>query len=307
MTDYRNDSPVTVLSGGVGGARMARGFDAVCSRLTVIVNVGDDDLIHGVWVSPDLDTVMYTLAGVEGPEGWGLADDSFTVMDRLGELGGDIRFRIGDRDLATNLLRTTWRREGVPLSDITGRLTKAMGVRAHITPVSDDPIPTRVRSGKEWMPFQEYFVLRGHTDPVDEVRFEGADQSSPAPGVLAAIEAASTVVIAPSNPPLSIWPMLAVPGVRAALQAAPRVVAVSPLFGGAALKGPAADVLQALGLPAGNQGVAEAYEGLITDLIVDEADEDDALKTAAQIHAYPTRIAAPLEAARLARTILELA
>ena len=306
MTDYRNDSPIAVLSGGVGGARMARGFDAVCSRLTVVVNVGDDDRVHGVWVSPDLDTVMYTLAGVEGPHGWGVSDDSFTVMDRIDELGGDARFRIGDRDLATNLLRTAWRQEGMPLSEITHRLTSALGVRARITPVSDDPIPTRVRSGSEWMTFQEYFVLRRHADPVDEVRYEGAAESSPAPGVIDALREAATVVIAPSNPPLSIWPMLAVPGVRAALGAASRVVAVSPLFGGSALKGPAADVMCALGLSPGNQGVAEAYDGLITDLIIDEADAGEELATPARIHAHPTRVARPPAAAALAETILEL-
>ncbi|NNL71015.1 MAG: 2-phospho-L-lactate transferase [Acidimicrobiia bacterium] len=306
MTDYRNDSPIAVLSGGVGGARMTRGFAAICSRLTVVVNVGDDDLVHGVWVSPDLDTVMYSLAGMEGPHGWGVSEDSFTVMDRIDALGGDTRFRIGDRDLATNLLRTAWRQEGMPLSEITRRLTTALEVRAHVTPVSDDPIPTRVRSGNEWMAFQDYFVLRRHADPVDEVRYEGATASSPAPGVIEAIEGASVVVIAPSNPPLSIWPMLAVPGIRAAIQAAPRVVAVSPLFGGSALKGPAADVMRRLGLPPGNEGVAEAYDGLITDLIVDEADGGEELATPARVHAHPTRVARPQAAAALAKIILEL-
>jgi len=306
MSDYRNDLAIVALSGGVGGARLARGLNAVCTDLTVVVNVGDDEVIYGLSVSPDLDTVVYTLAGVEGQQGWGLADDSFDVMGHLGDLGLDNRFRIGDRDLATNLLRTAQLRRGVPLSSITADITSAMGVDARVLPATDDAVPTRVRSGNTWMPFQEYFVLRGSTDHVDELRYQGAEVAEAAPGVVEAIDRAEIVVIAPSNPPLSVWPILAIPPIRAALERASRVMAVSPLFGGKALKGPADRVMASLGLPAGNQGVADAYQGLLTDLIVDSDDADELLETDAVVHALDTRIAEPAAAARFARSLLEL-
>jgi LPPG:FO 2-phospho-L-lactate transferase len=306
MTDYRNDSPVALLAGGVGGARMARGLAAVCSNLTIIVNVGDDDTMHGVFVSPDLDTVMYTLAGIEGPQGWGQAGDTFEVMAHVGRLGADNRFRIGDRDLATNLVRTSWLREGLSLSEVTARLAAAFEITVQILPVTDQAVPTRVRSGIEWMTFQEYFVLGGAEDPVDELRYEGADRATPAPGVTTAIESAEMVVIAPSNPPLSVWPMLAIPAVRSAVERAGRVVAVSPLIGGRAVKGPADRVMASLGLPAGNQGVADAYTGLITHLVVDVGDAGESLATPAHIHALETRITAPEAAARLAAELLAL-
>jgi LPPG:FO 2-phospho-L-lactate transferase len=306
MTDYRNDSPVTLLAGGVGGARMARGLAAVCHDLTVIVNVGDDDTMHGVRVSPDLDTVMYTLAGVEGPEGWGRACDTFEVMEHVGRLGADNRFRIGDRDLATNLVRTSWLREGLTLSEVTSRLAAAFGVAARILPATDKKMPTRVRSGSEWMTFQEYFVLRRGADRVDELLYQGADDATPAPGVTDAIESAELVVIAPSNPPLSVWPMLAIPALRSAVERAGRVAAVSPLIGGRAVKGPADRVMASLGLAAGNQGVADAYEGLLTHLVVDAGDAGESLTTPARVHALNTRIADPAAAARLAVQLLEL-
>ncbi|MGI9647172.1 MAG: 2-phospho-L-lactate transferase [Acidimicrobiia bacterium] len=306
MSNYRKDLPVVLLSGGVGGARMARGLNAVCDDLTVIVNVGDDEVIYGLHVSPDLDTVMYTLAGTEGPEGWGLAGDTFSVMDDLGALGLDNRFRIGDQDLATNLFRTARLREGAPLSDITAELAVGHGLTARLIPATDRPVPTRVRSGDTWMSFQNYFVLRRGSDRVDELSFEGSEDAAPAPGVVKAIEQAAIVVIAPSNPPLSIWPILAVPPIRSALAAARRVIAVSPLFGGKALKGPADRVMASLGLEEGNQGVADAYRDLISDLVIDLGDATDSLATTARVHALDTRIADPAAAAQFARTLLDL-
>ncbi len=306
MSSYRNDLEVVALSGGVGGARLGRGLDGICDRVTMVVNVGDDEFVHGLFVSPDLDTVVYTLAATEGPEGWGLAGDSFEVMAHLGSLGGDIRFRIGDRDLATNLYRTARLRRGDSLTAITADIAAAFGVGAAVLPVSDDRVPTMVRSGESWMSFQEYFVLRRNQDPVDELRFEGAETAVPGPGVVEAIRAASLVLIAPSNPPLSIWPILAIPGIRPALEQATRVVAVSPLFGGRALKGPADRVMAGLGLAPGNQGVADAYAGLLTDLVVDISDADQPVDTAARVHALDTRIADPGAAARFAGELLDL-
>ncbi|MDH3607481.1 MAG: 2-phospho-L-lactate transferase CofD family protein, partial [Acidimicrobiia bacterium] len=202
MSDKSKDPRVLLLSGGVGGARMARGLSAVSANLTVVVNVGDDEVIYGLHVSPDLDTVLYTLAGVEGSQGWGRAADTFTVMDQLGELGVDNRFRIGDLDLATNISRTSDLAAGRPLSSITATLGKHLGVAATVLPVTDDLVPTRVRSGTTWMSFQEYFVLRRAADDVDELDYANAESARPAPGVLSAIADADVVVIAPSNPPL---------------------------------------------------------------------------------------------------------
>ena len=306
MTNYRNDSRIALLAGGVGGARMARGLAAVCSRLTVIVNVGDDDTMHGVKVSPDLDTVLYTLAGIEGPEGWGRIGDTFEVMKHVGLLGGDSRFRIGDRDLATNLLRSTWLTQGLTLTEITAKLATALGVETPVLPATDIAVPTRVRSGATWLAFQDYFVLRRAEDPVDELLYEGADAAPPAPGVVEAIESADVVVIAPSNPPLSIWPILALPAIQAAVVGARRVIAVSPLIGGKALKGPADRVMASLGLPAGNQGVADAYDGLLTDLVVHRADAESAVETSARVHALDTLIADPGQGARFAAELLQL-
>lgn len=306
MSEYRNDLAIVALSGGVGGARLARGLNAVCTDLTVVVNVGDDEVIYGLSVSPDLDTVVYTLAGLEGPHGWGLAEDSFDVMGHLGRLGVDNRFQIGDRDLATNLFRTARLREGMPLSSITADITSKMDIGARVMPATDDTVPTRVRSGSTWMTFQEYFVLRGSADRIDELHYEGAEAAAAAPGVVAAIDRAEIVVIAPSNPPLSVWPILAIPDIRTALERATRVMAVSPLFGGRALKGPADRVMASLGLPPGNQGVADAYDGLLTDFIIDIGDQDDSIRTGAAVHALDTRIAEPAAAARFARALLEL-
>ena len=302
-------STVTLLSGGVGGARMARGLAAVpgVHDLTILVNVGDDDEIYGLHVSPDLDTVMYTLAGIEGPYGWGIGGDSFTVMDQMAILGIDTTFRIGDHDLATNMVRTAALLSGEALSTVTARIAPARRVGCRILPVTDDLLHTTIDTTEgEHLSFQDYFVLRGHRDEVAAVHYEGAANALPAPGVTEAIESADLVVIAPSNPPLSIWPILAVPGIRKAVAGA-RVAAVSPLFGGKALKGPADRVMATLGLPAGNAGVLKAYEGLLDLLVVDAGDADDqALQTPdTRIIAADTRITDPEAAARFAEWLME--
>lgn len=302
---------VAVLSGGVGGARLARGFyREIGSSLTVVVNVGDDETVYGVHVSPDVDTVVYTLAEREGPQGWGLAGDTSAVMDQLEERGVDTSFRLGDADLATCLVRTMGLRAGRSLSAVTAAQTEVFGVGATVLPATDDRLRTRLRTADgEWLGFQDYFVRRRHRDVVIEVEFDGAPDSKPADGVLDALATASMVVIAPSNPPLSIWPILAVPGIRDAVAAAGRVIAVSPLFGGEALKGPAADVMASLRLPSGNAGVVAAYAGLITDLVVDVGDAADAALASSElaVHVMNTRFADPVAAAGFAAWLLELA
>lgn len=276
----------------------------------MVVNVGDDDELYGLEVSADLDTVLYTLAGIEGPHGWGVDGDTFETMDRIATLGLDTSFRIGDRDLAVNLFRTAMLRSGQQLGEITSRLAAVFGIECRLLPATDDRLRTQVvtRDGVR-LSFQEYFVLRGHTDEVAAVDFEGAEDARPAPGVLDAIEAADLVVIAPSNPPLSIWPILAVPAIRAALEEA-RVAAVSPLFRGKALKGPADRVLAGLGLPGGNAGVIAAYDGLLDVLVVDSGDAGDVATLAGpdlQVLSADTRITEPEASAHFAAWLLEAA
>jgi LPPG:FO 2-phospho-L-lactate transferase len=303
---------ITLLSGGVGGARLARGLASVVSPadLTVVANVGDDDELYGLHVSPDLDTVVYTLAGREGPHGWGLVGDTFTVMEHLDSLGVDTSFRLGDADLATNLVRSDALRRGESLSTATERICRALSVPCRVLPATDDLLRTRLQaSAGEWLSFQDYFVTRGHQDEISALDFEGADAARPAPGVLDAIGSADLVVVAPSNPPLSIWPILAVNQVRPALTAARRVIAVSPLFGGKALKGPADQVMLSLGLPPGSAGVLEAYAGLLDDLVIDIGDADDIQRLTegpVRLHAADTRIAEAAAAARFAAWLLEL-
>jgi LPPG:FO 2-phospho-L-lactate transferase len=300
---------VVELSGGVGGARMARGFDQVRNcEFTVIVNVGDDERIHGLHISPDIDTVIYTLAGVEGPEGWGRAEDSFNLNNELPRFGVDNTFLLGDRDLALNLFRTSSLSAGESLSAITSTIAKGFGVTADVIPATDNSLRTEIEvDGDEWLSFQEYFVLRRNQDTVTAVRFVGADLARPAPRVVAGIEDADLVVIGPSNPPLSIWPILAIDGVRSALSDHPNVVAVSPLFGGKTLKGPADRVMKSLGLSAGNAGVVEVYEGLIDTLVIDTQDADDVSQlSTVRTSVTDTRIKDPVAAGRLAEELMHI-
>lgn len=257
---------------------MARAISsAVASdRVTVVVNVGDDDYMYGAHVAADLDTVTYTLAGIQGPHGWGIADDTFFVMEEMSRRGIDASFRLGDRDLATCLYRTAALSAGKPLSTTTAKIARSLGVEARILPATDNLLATMVQvAGGEWLSFQDYFVKRSHADEVISLEYDGITAATPAPGVLDAIAGADLVVIAPSNPPLSIWPILDIPGIGEAVADAQHVVAVSPLFSGKALKGPADRVLASLGLAGGTAGILQAYEGLLSALVIDTADVAD--------------------------------
>ncbi len=299
---------VVELSGGVGGARLARGLAAVPGvDLTVVVNVGDDASNHGLHVSPDLDTVTYTLAEIEGPQGWGRADDTFALNDELGRFGVDNTFQLGDRDLALKLFRTRELSNGAKLSEVTGAVAGAFDLSTRVLPATDGRLRTMVRTVDGWLTFQEYFVKRRHRDEVVEVRFEGAEDARPAPGVLQAIRDADRLIIGPSNPPLSIWPILAIEEVRSAVAGHPSVTVISPLIGGKTVKGPADRVMASLGLPPGNRGVAAAYEGLAHRLVIDTSDRDDASSMGdIDIHVTPTLIKEPEAAIRLATELVGL-
>ncbi|MGH9222564.1 MAG: 2-phospho-L-lactate transferase [Acidimicrobiales bacterium] len=269
---------VAALAGGVGAARLLRGLVEVVppEDVVAVVNTGDDVVLHGLHVSPDLDTVTYTLAGAVPPEqGWGLAGESWTAMAALARYpGAPTWFRLGDRDLATHLFRTGRLAEGATLSAVTAEVAAAWGVRATLLPMSDERVETRMDvDGEGEIGFQEYFVARRHAVAVTGIRFAGVDGAKPAPGVLDAIAAAGTVVICPSNPLVSIAPILAVPGIREVVAARrDATVAVSPIVAGAALKGPAARLLAELGHQVSVVGVARLYADVAATLVVDEAD-----------------------------------
>lgn len=279
--------------------------------LTVVVNVGDDTKRYGIHVAADPDTVLYTLAGVVGPHGWGRADDTHKAMESLAAMGFDTSFSLGDKDLAMCLARTDMLDKGMPMSEITAILARALGMTdVTILPATDDVVRTFVRTGiGEWLEFQEYFVDRSHADPVSALAFHGAAEADPAPGVIEAIRSADTLVIAPSNPPLSIWPILAVDEIDLAVREHSHRAAVSPLFSGAALKGPATEVMAGVGLSRGTEGVLEAYRGLIDHLFVDESDSDDMTLGAAfdvTIHAANTRLSGEDGGASFAGQLLEV-
>ena len=271
---------VIVLSGGVGGARFLRGVvEAVDpAGVTAVVNVGDDLEALGLSVSPDLDSVVYALADLSDEErGWGRADETWNALASVEALGGDAWFRLGDRDLGLHLVRTQALRAGQPLSAVTARLTAALGLEPTILPATDDRLRTFLDTPNGSFDFQQWFVARRHRDPVDRVRFEGASDARPAPGVLEALHEADLVLIAPSNPYVSIAPILAVERIRSALERR-RVpcVAVSPLIGGKAVKGPAATMLNRLEGGTSAVQVTQRYLPLIDALVIDEADARDA-------------------------------
>jgi LPPG:FO 2-phospho-L-lactate transferase len=270
---------VAVLSGGVGGARFVRGVVDVAdpNDVTVIGNVGDDLEVLGMRVSPDLDSILYALAGLnDETRGWGRACESWNALATVTELGGESWFALGDRDLGLHLVRTQGLRSGESLSAMTARLASALGVETTLLPATDDELRTWIATDAGEFTFQQWFVARRHRDEVDALRFEGADAATPAPGVLEALAAADLLLIAPSNPYVSIAPIIAVPAIRAAL-AARRVpcIAVSPLIGGRAVKGPADRMLARLAGGTSPRHVAACYEGLIDTLVIDEADADD--------------------------------
>jgi len=270
---------IAILSGGVGGARFVRGVVEVvgANATSVIGNVGDDVEVLGLHVSPDLDSILYALAGLSDEHrGWGRSEETWNALETVGALGGEDWFALGDRDLGLHLVRTQALRAGEPLSAVTARLAEALGVGAQLLPATNDRLRTWLETPAGRFPFQEWFVARGHRDEVDAVRFDGEDAARPAPGVLEAIEAADLILLAPSNPYVSIEPILAVRELREAL-AGRRVacVAVSPLIGGRAVKGPADRMLLRLAGGTSPRHVAGCYPGLIDALVVDDADADD--------------------------------
>jgi LPPG:FO 2-phospho-L-lactate transferase len=288
--------------------------------ITAIVNVGDDMELHGLSISPDLDTVTYTLAGMDNREtGWGVAGESWTVMDELGRLGGDDWFRLGDRDLATHLFRTGRLRDGAPLSTVTAELARRRGIAVRLVPVTDDALRTRVvlaeatalgPEGTE-VSFQDYFVRLRHDVAVRGVRFEGAEAAEAAPGVMDALRDADTIIVCPSNPVVSIGPVLAVPGMREALMTRrARVVAVSPIVAGAALKGPADRLMAELGTEPSVVGVARLYAPWVGTLVVDVADAHHAGAVEAEglrCVVTPTVMDSPQRAEELARAVVHAA
>jgi LPPG:FO 2-phospho-L-lactate transferase len=268
-----------VLAGGVGGGRFARAVveNVPPADVTVVGNVGDDLEVLGLHVSPDLDSVLYSLAGLNDEErGWGRADETWNALDTVGALGGETWFRLGDRDIGLHLVRTQALRAGRPLSEVTARFARALGVATAILPATDDLLRTWIETEAGTFSLEEWFVARGHRDEVDAVRFEGAESARPAPGVLEAIDAAELLLLAPSNPFVSIGPILAVAEIRAALERR-RVpaVAVSPLIGGRSVKGPADRMLARLAGGTSPAHVAGCYRGLFDTLVVDEADADE--------------------------------
>ena len=272
---------LVALAGGVGAARFLRGLVRVVppADVTVVVNTADDDVFHGLWVCPDLDTVTYTLAGAEHPDqGWGLAGETFGVMDALDRYGQDTWFRLGDRDLATHLYRTERLAAGATLTEVAAEIARAWGVVPQLLPMSDDRVATRVtvaRDGglREVLAMQEWFVRERAASPVLAVDFDGAESSRPAPGVLEALETAETVLVCPSNPVISIGPILAVPGIREVLtRRRDRVVGVSPIIAGAPVKGPADRLMGPLGIEVSCVGVARAYADFCGTLVIDSGD-----------------------------------
>jgi len=307
---------ITVLAGGVGAARFLRGLARVAdpSTITVVSNTGDDFHIYGAHVSPDLDIVVYTLAGiVDAERGWGIAGDTFRVLEGMRALGEDSWFTLGDADFATCLARASFLRGGGTASAFAARLAAAHGVSARLLPMTDDPVATIVTAeGGERMHFQEYWVRRRAADPVAAVELEGAEAARPAPGVLEAIASAQAVLIAPSNPIVSIGTILAVPGIRDALRATPApVVGVSPIVGGAVVRGMADKLMTGLGMEVSCAGVARLYADVLDGFVIDLVDAAEAAAVAAAadcaVEVAQTMMRSVEDAAALAKSALALA
>jgi len=304
---------VVALCGGVGGAKLAFGLAQVLppEALTIVVNTGDDFEHLGLHVSPDIDTVLYTLAGLCDPvRGWGLAGESWNFMDALGRIGGEQWFLLGDRDLATHVERTRRLRAGESPSEVTAALARALGIAQPVVPMSDDPVRTIVATAAGDLEFQRYFVAERCAPEVTGLRFAGADAARLAPGAAAALARSDlgAVIICPSNPYLSIDPILAVPGMRAALGActAP-VIAVSPLVGGRAIKGPTAKLMRELGITPDTAAIARHYAGIADRLVIDHVDAEQAAAAGLPTLVAQTVMTSDAERIALARTVLEWA
>jgi LPPG:FO 2-phospho-L-lactate transferase len=302
---------VAVLSGGVGGARFLRGVVAVVDpgNVSIVGNVADDIEVLGLHVSPDLDSILYTLAGLgDEQRGWGRADETWHALETVAQLGGEDWFKLGDRDIGLHLVRTELLRTGKPLSEVTERIARAAGLAAALLPATDDPLRTFVETPAGTFPFQTWFVARGHRDEVDAVHYAGAPEAVPAPGVVEALDGADVIVLAPSNPYVSLGPILAVAAIREAIERR-RVpcVAVSPLVGGRAVKGPADRMLARLAGGTTPAHVASCYEGLIDALVFDERDAPAELPAGVRPVVTQT-LMTDLEAARrLAAAALDVA
>ena len=304
---------VVALSGGVGGAKLVLGLSLVlpADELLVVANTGDDFEHLGLSISPDLDTLTYVLAGIDNPAaGWGRRDETWSFMDSIGALGGEDWFRLGDRDLALHVERTRRLRLGQTLSEVTADICRRLGIGARIVPMSDDRVRTRVRGEEGWIDFQDYFVRQRSRPVVHELAFEGAMLAHPQADIVAALCSGDVraVIICPSNPFISVEPILAVPGMRDAIKTsgAP-VVAVSPIIGGQAVKGPTAKMMRELGLEATAAGVAERYGELLDGYIVDHADADGVGTVGAEITVARTLMKSLHDREALARVTLEAA
>lgn len=320
MTSAPHSSPARVLAicGGVGGAKLALGLYRILppNELAVIVNTGDDFEHLGLHISPDIDTVLYTLAGLSDPErGWGRASESWAFMGALREFGAEDWFQLGDRDLALHVLRTSRLAKGETLTKITASVARHLGVAAQIRPMSDDPVRTLVATVEGDLPFQRYFVEKRCSPRICRLEFVGASEARPAPFLIDYLRSPDlrAIAICPSNPYLSIDPILAVPGIREALAArAAPAVAVSPLIGGRAVKGPTAKIMAELGLDTSNLSIASHYDGLLDGLIIDDADRADAEVLTKSfpnlsIRAAPTLMTSLEERDALARQVLDFA
>ena len=304
---------VLALSGGIGGAKLALGLDRVLppGKLIVVANTGDDFEHLGFHVSPDLDTLMYTLAGLNNQTlGWGRRGETWTFMAALEKLGGETWFRLGDGDLATHVERTRRLSEGATLSQVTDELCRRLGLATRLLPMSDDRVRTRLRTDAGWLDFQDYFVRRRCEPPVREVAFAGIDAAKPQSDFVAALRdpGLRAVLLCPSNPFISIEPILDLPGVRDAIAASPvPVIAVSPIIGGRAVKGPTAKIMRELGLPTTAAAVSRRYRGLLDAVIVDEVDARDSADHGAPIFAAKTLMTTIEDKMALARRALEVA
>jgi len=269
---------ILALTGGTGGAKLIEGLAAEldADELTIVCNTADDTLVHGLYVSPDLDTITYTLAGLIDPDqGWGVRNDTFAVLQQLGHLGVETWFKLGDRDLALHIRRTQLIAEGLKLSEVTDQLCRALGIKPKILPMSDEKVQTRVNTPQGEISFQEFFVKEHWTREVTGIHFAGVEQSQPAPGVLEAMRRAEGVIVCPSNPITSIGPILAVPGIRSALAAlAVPVVGVSPLIGATAISGPAHKLMIACGYDPSSLGVARHYGDILDRLFIAAEDQN---------------------------------
>jgi LPPG:FO 2-phospho-L-lactate transferase len=305
---------ITVLTGGTGGAKFVDGLRQIVSPedLTIIVNTGDDLLWWGLYVSPDIDSITYMLAGRLSPErGWGVKGDTFFCLKTMGQIGEPTWFHIGDRDLAMHIFRSKLLAEGRTLSEATAEIATRLGIKACVLPMSDSRVETRVLTPSGDLSFEEYFVQRWYQDPVESVRFAGAAEAHPAPGVLDAIRSSQLVLLAPSNPVTSIGPILAVPGIREALrESRARIAAVSPIVGGAAVAGPAGILMAAQGFAVSIAGIADYYHDFLDLLVVDSQDATAAAqlqKTGLRVHCTSTIMRKNNNADRvaLARSVME--